>query len=1624
MADIKLVGAVAIKVRPNAKGFRGETQRQVSKELAGVEAAVKVKVKGDTTELATDVEKAKKVAESKDITLKVGMDYDSVRRAQQALDKAVKDLSTKEIKVTLDANGIKKAQDELDDLMDQANVEMTFVPDEKGYKAVLDKIAEIRRQKIEQPISFSIDEESLDDLERDMRAALNNGLSEQFVTLRYNNNRESISKALDQVNAELDKIRQVEFDVTLDKKSLKTARKALEAALSEAPVELKVNYDDQESLKQTRDKIKSMLSELNAKTLNIAFNEEALRAELHRIDGMIKDEVEDKKRDVELPVHTTGLELVARQLQFASRARRVPFHVVIDKKSMIIAEGILRSLAGVNVLQSAGRGLENIITKFDTIALKGAGWSSAIGGLADSLTYLVSTVFAVGDGMFEVVGLLATAPAAIAAIAAATVIGTMAFDNMKKALNGDAEAMGKLPPAAQAAVRALDGTWEAMQKPVQQAFWETAGESLQEFADKVIPQFTKGLESSAKGAGKAFNEVIKAFNTIAISGDLEKMFGHLGILFDRIGTAAGPAVEAFNILGLRGSEFFPRFGDWIVDITTRFRDWIAESSRLGDITSWIEDGVNSLKDMWRSAGAIIDQFKAISRATGLIGNNGLDDFRRNMEYIAKVMLAEPFQSKLGTIFFGAREGARELNKGVKDLAGSFGDAASWTSQLLTLLGRFGGDVLSGVSRTFASMTFQQGVLEALRGMSDMVNNMNPAFDRLGDLLGSIGRISGSVFRGLAPVFNTLLGILSDSVGKIEGNLTKIAPSLLTLTNNLLNFARGPITLLVEVLNAFLTVLNGLPGPLRDAAVAFGTFLLLRNQFGAFATSLSNMWTKMTTSSVTGSAASAKAAAAVSTAVDGAHRSLVVLADGSVRQVNRFGGIINSGMARAQKAIHSFDAMPIVTGLQTAASRVGSIVGKINTSLALIGGIPGLVLGGIGVAMSVIGGNSAAAAANIDRLRDSLDHLDATPETLKIIAENISSINEAGDAWANFWRGVVRGASAGNETLNKLGINVGDAARIVAGSQADFDSFVGSLEAIRKAQNVAGFEEFFKSGKVPGGTEIFDPSNINGSGIKRLVPSEADINALREGKKAFDNLGISINDLPSGASIDLLREKMQEQRQQVELARIAQNIYAETLGVTSGKAAEVASIVEIIGDVSQDAAGKIDAINRSLAILNGEGLSEQEAKIERLDNLQAAVENAKAIAESIRASKDALFNANGLISEQSKAGRDLFKILRESADNVKIEAQAAYDTAIKNGDTALVAAQKAKAVVSSGRDDLKQIADAAGITVDQLYAQWDTFFGNDWQLTATFTATTDKFLAAKAEAEAQGLAFDGQEFMSWLLANPDPANVTLEAVKAHMRDYAAQKWDTTLGALDEPAQARLRSITGITQEQWVNKDWTAVMRAAEYIPGLASVLAQMNSSKGPYDALVRAFLDQGTAAATRAALDSLAGTRYATIAVNYQEIGRNPGLAFMQDGIDVRQAWGGILNRFGKGMFGFGPIKQYANGGIERHVAQITKPGGPVRVWSEKETHGEAYIPLALSKRPRSEAILAEVARKFGYQLTRAQNFANGDAGGHAVPTRTSQTSVTVGTINTVDPETAVKKLQQLQRDALAVAGIN
>lgn len=84
-----------------------------------------------------------------------------------------------------------------------------------------------------------------------------------------------------------------------------------------------------------------------------------------------------------------------------------------------------------------------------------------------------------------------------------------------------------------------------------------------------------------------------------------------------------------------------------------------------------------------------------------------------------------------------------------------------------------------------------------------------------------------------------------------------------------------------------------------------------------------------------------------------------------------------------------------------------------------------------------------------------------------------------------------------------------------------------------------------------------------------------------------------------------------------------------------------------------------------------------------------------------------------------------------------------------------------------------------------------------------------------------------------------------------------------------------------------------------------------------------------------------------------------------------------------GNFADGAVRTYADGGIDKlpDQAVIQKGQGKGLVnWAEGETEWESFIPGARSKRRRSEAILSETARRFGFGLVKFDALKMADGG--------------------------------------------
>lgn len=331
------------------------------------------------------------------------------------------------------------------------------------------------------------------------------------------------------------------------------------------------------------------------------------------------------------------------------------------------------------------------------------------------------------------------------------------------------------------------------------------------------------------------------------------------------------------------------------------------------------------------------------------------------------------------------------------------------------------------------------------------------------------------------------------------------------------------------------------------------------------------------------------------------------------------------------------------------------------------------------------------------------------------------------------------------------------------------------------------------------------------------------------------------------------------------------------------------------------------------------------------------------------------NIDAMVSATDATGQAVY-----SLDEVKNAAQSSYDQFIALSTSLGASEEEAQFLAASLGLLPEDVATRYLMEVqgrqelEALLAQYPQIPEEIITLLAAQDASTE-VIALVIQALDAGIP---PEKITQLLAD-DYVTDKAQAIQAQIEGIPPE-WLTIMKGSDEvsaPASIAKRSTeaipqlwdTRLTADDQSSAKSKAAKSAAESIPTSRStaLTAQDNVSS-----VVRS---------AQSAINSLTG-KTVTITTNYVTTG-----AIGKGGmVALPQANGGFVN-----------VQGFAAGG-EHHVAQYAPPG-TWRVWAEDETGGEWYIPRALSKRARSERILADVAHDFGFNLVKgqAQFYANG-----------------------------------------------
>jgi hypothetical protein len=568
---------------------------------------------------------------------------------------------------------------------------------------------------------------------------------------------------------------------------------------------------------------------------------------------------------------------------------------------------------------------------------------------------------------------------------------------------------------------------------------------------------------------------------------------------------------------------------------------------------------------------------------------------------------------------------------------------------------------------------------------------------------------------------------------------------------------------------------------------------------------------------------------------------------------------------------------------------------------------------------------------------------------------------------NFWRDAgslwSTGKKAANEAANSIGI---DSRRIT--------------EAIAAGQGETMAKDFDTLSKA----------------ASRFPPSADEI----EG--ALDRLNLSMTgDQVKAKSSDfaVLSGKVTETSEKFGTAEYKAGQFNAQLdksptGVAAQRISEFNTAMGIYNDKTQTADSRTRALKTALDLLNGKQPDLEEAQLKVNEAMRAAegtlsnVNGQMVMTGGVfRDTAGNLLNFNGVIDATtgkidtaSSAGAGLYKGLRDTTDGVL-----ATTTAMRDAGRPV---EEISAYLATSRAQFVAMGEAAGLNGELVGKAYDHMIGaNPKDLLTTITAQ------GVEEAKGKVLSFkgtvdeiDGRKAVVALMGDNVPLGIKLEESLSSLSDFDAVVATATAGL--DPTQANavrikleedLLILAGRHPTVLADMDPALLNRKKWEAEAALNELGRMKPSP-TVNAEISAA--QQKLQTILNLIDNIK-PKNVSITTTWKEIGSPPSAPGLRMPATIDGGYNGYL-KDGAGRFpgGFRPqqVQAFANGGVVHEKpgnAKIYAPVSKFRVFSEAVTGGEAYIPLAASKRERSTAILAQVASQFGMKLTNAQSFADG-----------------------------------------------
>ncbi|WP_405057046.1 hypothetical protein OG474_30460 [Kribbella sp. NBC_01505] len=654
------------------------------------------------------------------------------------------------------------------------------------------------------------------------------------IKLRINENSiDSLKAALKRIDREIEKLDEIDFEVSLDRESLAKAQAELTKKLADA-ARIKVELDNR-AFRAMRDRIDAELRSIQfnptvfedpRRFAKLRRDIEKTLAKIHELEASITPEMSERDKhavesdiadlrdkldelkttEIKPDLNSAWARIVVGELAVLARTREVSLLPVVSKNAAAKAGATLAALAGARVLNDLVRNLARSLGQLDrNVPIIGT-IAEAIAGLAAWALSAASNLFSLSASLAQIGGLAFALPGIFGGVA----IGLGATIAVLKDFN-------TVLPQVKTQLAGLQDRMSAK-------FWKVAEAPIRRLVDHLFPEVSAGLEATAANLGVFFGGLSTAL-TKSFDGLLAAMFKDLNSSILIAAGATSSLASTIATLGKVGAGYLPKLASWFTDIAKQFNGWITKAAADGRLQAWIDNATFAIKELGRASAGIGRILAGLAQAAQKAGGSTLTTLADSLDRAAKVINGATFQDALMGTLRAAQFAMTNLSNAVgPGLEKLFLSLAKTAETVLPLVGEDIGQLLGSIAAALAQPAVQQGLLDLFDGLGKAIQGLLPALPQVGRALASLGSIVGTLASRLGPALGAALAGLADIV-------TILAPKLQPILDILGFGLTNAIEILAPQLAKIATALANLITPellAQLGAVVGNTLLALQD----------------------------------------------------------------------------------------------------------------------------------------------------------------------------------------------------------------------------------------------------------------------------------------------------------------------------------------------------------------------------------------------------------------------------------------------------------------------------------------------------------------------------------------------------------------------------------------------------------------------------------------------------------------------------------------------------------------------------------------------------------------------------------------------------------------------------